>query len=145
MNVKMIIKAIFYECSNVIYFAYQNVWVMQLMESCDDFSNIQTSISSAHLGVKVLMFGKTIIAEQSFLVSLLQFIVPCVTKDVRPSFKLSRQGYKQRYLTLSRLLVPLKDMIKFLFYKIGRHGTVLKFCQTCFILNVKVVGFHPTI
>lgn len=145
MNVKMIIKAIFYECSNAIYFAYQNVWVMQLMEACDDLSNIQTSISSAHLGVKVLMFGKTIIAEQSFFVSLLQFIVPCVTKDVRPSFKLSRQGYKQRYLTLSRLLVPLKDMIKFLFYKIGRHGIVLKFCQTCFILNVKAVGFHPMI
>ena len=115
MNVKMIIKAIFYECSNVIYFAYQNVWVMQLMEACDDLSNIQTSISSAHLGVKVLMFGKTIIAEQSFFVSLLQIIVPCVTQDVRPSFKLSRQGYKQRYLTLSHLLVPLKDMIKILF------------------------------
>lgn len=64
------------------------------MEACDDLSNIQTSISSAHLGVKILMFGKAIIAEQSFFVSLLQIIVPCVTKDVRPSFKLSRQGYK---------------------------------------------------
>ena len=145
MNVK--IKAIFYECSNAIYFAYQNVWVMQLMETCDDMSNIhlEISISAAHLGVKVLMFGKAIIITVQSFFSLLQIIVPCVTKDVRPSFKLSRQGYKQRYLTLSRLLVPLKDMIKFLFYKIGRHGIVLKFCQTCFILNVKAVGFHPTI
>jgi len=65
------------------------------MEACDDMSNIhlEISISAAHLGVKVLMFGlKAIIAVQSFFVSLLQIIVPCVTKDVRPSFKLSRQG-----------------------------------------------------
>ena len=67
------------------------------MEACDDMSNIQWEISIyvVHLGVKVLIFGKAIIITvQSFFVSLLQIIVPCVTKDVRPSFKLSRQGYK---------------------------------------------------
>jgi len=70
---------------------------------CDDMSNIRVEIpmSVTHLDVKVLLFGKAVITVLvSFFVSLLQIIVQCVAKDVRPSFKLSRQGYKYRYLTL---------------------------------------------